>query len=206
VIYEIRTYYLKTHMLKTYWSRFTEKLTGRLALSNLGGHWYTEVGSLNQMVAIWPYESLQDRIEIRAKAESYPNPVWPPETEDLIVDMVSKVYLPAPFMERLTDRTIGPLYEMRMYTYPSEVLTKVLVEWEKVIERRERLSPLAGCWYTEYGGINNFVHLWAYKNFEERLRVRSEALQSDFWPPDIHFQPTRQENKLLFPAPFSPMQ
>ena len=32
MIYEIRTYYLKTHMLQEYWKRFSEKLPGRSKL------------------------------------------------------------------------------------------------------------------------------------------------------------------------------
>ena len=78
MIHEIRTYNLKLGQLQEYWKRFGEKLPGRQELSKLGGHWYTEVGPLNQMVAIWPYESLEQRAEIRRAAEAEPNPVWPP--------------------------------------------------------------------------------------------------------------------------------
>ena len=70
MIYEIRTYNLKLGQLNEYWERFGEKLPGRQKLSELGGHWYTEVGPLNQMVAVWPYESLEQRAEIRRAAES----------------------------------------------------------------------------------------------------------------------------------------
>ncbi len=206
MIYEIRTYYLKTHMLQEYWKRFSEKLPGRSKLSRLGGHWYTEAGPLNQMVAMWPYDSLEQRAEIRARAEAPPDPVWPPDTGDLIIEMVSQIYQPAPFMTPLGDRSIGPLYEMRMYTYPAESMPQVLEAWGEAVGEREKLSPLAGCWYSEHGGLNNFVHLWAYKSFEERMRVRAAALETDFWPPKIPLQPSRQENKLLFAAPFSPMQ
>ena len=81
MIHEIRTYNLKLGQLNEYWERFGEKLPGRQKLSHLGGHWYTEVGPLNQMVAIWPYESLAQRAEIRRAAEAGPNPVWPPRYE-----------------------------------------------------------------------------------------------------------------------------
>ena len=78
MIHEIRTYNLKLGQLQEYWKRFSEKLPARQELSKLGGHWYTEVGPLNQMVAIWPYESLEQRAEIRRAAEAEPNPVWAP--------------------------------------------------------------------------------------------------------------------------------
>ena len=144
MIYEIRTYNLKLGQLNEYWERFGEKLPGRQELSKLGGHWYTEVGPLNQMVAIWPYESLEQRAEIRRAAEAEPNPVWPPDTSDLIVSMVSEIFLPAPFMEPLGEKDIGPLYEMRLYTYPSEGMPQVLEAWGAAIPERVKFSPLAG--------------------------------------------------------------
>ena len=78
MIHEIRTYNLKLGQLQEYWKRFSEKLPARQELSKLGGHWYTEVGPLNQMVAVWPYESLEQRADIRRTAEAEPNPVWAP--------------------------------------------------------------------------------------------------------------------------------
>lgn len=206
VIYEIRTYNLKTRQLQEYWKRFAEKLPGREAFSKLGGHWYSEIGPLNQMVAIWPYEDLHQRADIRKRAEAGPNPAWPPDSGELIVDMMSQIYLPAPFMRPLSSGKLGPLYEMRLYTYPAEAISTVLEVWGDHIEVREELSPLVGCWYAEYGGHNNFIHLWAYESFEDRMRIRQEARDRDIWPPPSPVMPVRQESKLLFPAPFSPLQ
>ena len=206
MIYEIRTYDLRTHALQEYWKRFGEKLPRRQEFSRLGGHWYTEVGPLNQMVAVWPYQDLEQRAEIRERAEAGPDPAWPPDSGELIVDMVSRIYRPAPFMAPLGERRIGPLYEMRLYTFPAEALPGELEAWGEQIGKREKLSPLAGCWYTDSGGLDNFVHLWAYGSFEERQRVREQARQQGTWPPQTPVKPVRQENKILYPAPFSPMQ
>ncbi len=206
MINEIRTYSLKTHVVPDYWKQFSAKLTGRLEFSPLGGHWYTDVGPLNQLVAIWPYKDLEERAEIRRRAEAGPDPKWPPDTADLIISMKSEIYIPTPFMTLLGERSIGPVYELRIYSYPQEVIPQVLDAWSGAIAEREKLSPLAGCWYSEFGGVNNFVHMWAYKSFEERLRVRQEAVDSGIWPPPSPMAPTTQENKILFPAPFSPMQ
>jgi hypothetical protein len=206
MINEIRTYNLKTRVVPDYWKQFSAKLTGRKEFSPLGGHWYTDVGPLNQLVAIWPYKDLEERVDIRRRAEAGPDPKWPPDTADLIISMKSEIYIPAPFMTPLGERNIGPIYELRIYSYPQEVIPEVLDGWSGAIAEREKLSPLAGCWYSEFGGVNNFVHMWAYKSFEDRLRVRQEAVDRGIWPPPSPMAPTIQENKILFPAPFSPMQ
>ena len=43
--------------------------------------------------------------------------------------MVSEIFLPTPFMTPLSERGIGPLYEMRIYTYPAEGMPQVLEAW-----------------------------------------------------------------------------
>ena len=204
MIYEIRTYDLKPRMVPEYRKRFGEKLPGRLEFSQLGGHWATEVGPLNQVVAIWPYDSLVERARIRAQAEA--DDKWPPDTGELISSMKTEIYAPAPFMTPLGDRNIGPLYEMRLYTYPPEDLSEVLETWGEAIAEREKLSPMAGCWYSESGGWNNFIHMWAYPTFGERLRIREEARARGIWPPSSSATLLRQESKIMFPATFSPMQ
>ena len=204
MIYEIRTYELKPRSLPEYERRTGEKIPGRVKYSQLGGYWRTEVGLLNQVVHIWPYEDLNQREEIRAKVVA--DGVWPADNTDLTLDMQSEIYKPAPFMTPLGERTIGPLYEMRTYTYPNGSMPRVLEAWGKAIAEREKLSPLAGCWYSEIGSLNKFIHMWAYSSADERQRVRAEAADSGVWPPRGGVAPLRQENKFLVPFAFSPMQ
>ena len=204
MIYEIRTYDLTPRMVPEYQKRFGQKLPERVKLSPLGGQWYTEVGPLNQIVAIWPYDSLEHRAETRARAEEAG--IWPPDTGDLTVSMVSEIYIPAPFMTPLGERSIGPIYEMRLCTYPPEDIPMVLESWGARIEGREQYSPMAGCWYRKSGGHNNFVHMWAYSSFEERMRIRAETRAKGVWPPTSSANLVRQQTKVLLPAPYSPMQ
>ena len=103
---------------------------------------------------------------------------------------------------RWAKKTSVPLYEMRLYTYPSEGMPQVLEAWGAAIPERVKFSPLAGCWYSEYGGVNNFIHIWAYKSFEERARIRAETREKGVWrPPKGSVRPITQESKLLLPAP-----
>ena len=204
MIYEIRTYALKPGNIPEFGKRTAEKLPGRLNYSKLGGFWHTEIGPLNQVVHIWPYDDLNQRAEIRAKAVA--DGGWPPQNGDMIVDMQSEIFHPAPFMTPLGERDIGPIYEMRTYTYPSGAIPKVIDAWGERIAEREKLSPLAGCWYSELGGLNKFVHVWAYKSLDERARIRAEAVAKGVWPPQSGVTLVKQENKILVPFDFSPMK
>lgn len=204
MIYEIRTYDLKPRSVPEVEKRTGEKLPARQTYSKLWGFFHTEIGPLNQVVHIWPYEDLNQRGKIRAKAVS--DGKWPPNNAEFIVNQQSEIYNPAPFMKNPREGKLGPIYEMRIYTYPPGGIPKVLDAWGKAIAEREELSPLAGCWYSEIGGLNRFVHLWAYKSLEERARVRQQAQALKGWPPASGVTPVAQENKILVPAAFSPMQ
>ena len=203
MIYEIRTYDLRPGSVTEVEKRFAESLPGRLSHSRMAGFWHTEIGPLNQIVHIWPYDDLNHRAEVREKATSGQ---WPPDIAEFVVNMQSEIYVPAAFMTPMGERDIGPLYEMRTYTYAIGAIPRVLEAWGAAIEERVKLSPLAGCWRSELGGLNRFVHLWAYKSLEERGRVRAEALEKGVWPPRAGVSPIKMENKLLFPASFSPMK
>ena len=133
MIYEVRTYDLVPRSVPEFLKRSGERLNdGRLNYSKLGGFWYTEMGPLNQVVHIWPYGDMNHRSDIRQKVVE--DGVWPPDNTDLILNMNTEIFYPAPFMEPLGERNIGPIYEMRIYTYASGAIPTVIEKWGDAIE------------------------------------------------------------------------
>jgi NIPSNAP len=205
MIYEFRTYDLKPRGVPEFERAFGEKLPERLKYSPLGGLWHTEAGPLNQVLHVWPYESTEQRAEIRAK--SVAEGAWPPQfAEPVILNMNSEILLPAPFMKPLGERKVGPIFELRIYQYEVGAIPKVLDAWSKAIEEREKYSPLVGAWYSELGDLNRWFHMWAYESFEQRFAVRDETRQKGVWPPPGGIAPLKQANKILMPAACSPIQ
>ena len=206
MIYEMRTYTLKPGLVGKVEEAFAEALPHREKYSKLGAFWHTDIGPLNQIIHVWPYEDLADRTRIRAEAGADPN--WPPKTDGAVLDMQSEIYIPADFMRPMGgDQALGNIYEMRSYTYQPGAMGKVLQIWGDAIPFREELSPLAAGMYTELGGLNKWVHIWPYKDMNERTRIRAEATNDANWPPTPSTREflVKQENKLLVPAAFSPM-
>jgi len=103
------------------------------------------------------------------------------------------------------DRRLGNLYEIRTYTMAPGVTPQVIEKWAERIEGRQKLSPLAFCGYTELGPLNQWIHIWAYKDAAERFRIRDEARASGAWPPATRGMFVQQENMLVVPAEFSPL-
>jgi hypothetical protein len=204
MIIEMRTYQLKPGTNAAFEERFAEGLTARLQFSKLGGLWHSEVGALNQVVHVWPYESFQDRERIAQEARKTGK--WPPKTHEFIVTQVSKILQPAPFSPPLEERKLGNLYEIRTYTYQPGAMPTVLERFAKVIPGRVKLSPLAGAWYSAIGSLNQFIHVWAYRDAGERERIRAEAGKKvEGWPPQTREFMVKQENMLVVPAACSPL-
>jgi hypothetical protein len=131
-----------------------------------------------------------------------------PGGRDFIVAQESEIMIPASFMHPLGSRNYGTgnVYEMRIYTFAPGDIPKVLDGWAKAMPAREQFSPLAACWHSDIGGLNKFCHTWVYKNLNERAQVREASRKGGQWPPQTGVRPIRQENKILVPAAFSPVQ
>jgi hypothetical protein len=205
MIIEMRTYQLKPGGVAPYEERFGKALAIREKHSKLGGFWHTEVGTLNQVIHIWPYVSLDVRAGVRKALAKEPG--WPPDTREFVVSQQSEVFNPAPFSPRIEPRQLGGIYEIRMYSYAAGSIPAVIDTWAAKIEGRVKLSPLVGAWYSEFGALNKWVHIWAYKDVAERMRIRAEAVSSGVWPPGSPPGALlRQETMLVVPAAFSPLR
>ena len=205
MIIEMRTYQLKPGSVPEFEKRFGDALPARQEYSKLGALWHTEVGPLNEVTHVWAYDSLDQRMQVRGAAVKAG--VWPPPTSEFVLNMQSEIFLPAPFSPPLTPRAVGPLFEIRTYTIAPGAIPAMIDRWAAKIEERVKLSPLVGAWYSEIGGLNKWVHIWAYADMNERQRIRGEAVARGIWPPGSPAGTLlKQETKLVLPAACSPLQ
>lgn len=204
-IVEMRTYTLKPGTLAEVEKRFGEHLHIREKHSKLAAFWHSEVGPLNQIIHVWEYEDFKHRADVRAAASK--DEGWPPPIREFVTAQQSEVFHPAPFSPPLTPRQVGPLFEIRQYTLAAGQIPGLIERWSEKIEGRQQFSPLIGGWYTEFGALNKWVHIWAYKDATERFSVRAAAAARGNWPaknpPGVV---VHQENSFVMPAAFSPIR
>jgi hypothetical protein len=206
MIIEMRTYTLQPGSVASFEERFAEALPVRAKVSPLAAFWHTEVGPLNQVIHVWPYDDLPARTRLRAEATRLLG--WPPNTREFVVEQKSEIFLPAPFSPPLEPRRHGNLYEIRIYTFKPGGIPSVIERWSPHIAERTKMSPLVGAWYSELGGLNRWCHIWAYKDAADRFRIREEARKKGIWPPPGGGggMMLKQENMLVVPAAFSPLR
>jgi hypothetical protein len=203
MLLEMRTYVLKPGMTNNFVERFAEGLTARLQFSRLLGLFCSEVGGLNRVVHVWPYESFEDREKIGAKARATGK--WPPKTQEFIVTQENKIIQPAPFSPPLPEKKLGEIYEFRTYTYQPGTMPTVLERFGKVIPDRTKVSPLVFAGQTLIGPLNQYIHVWAYKDAGERERLRAEASKTVAgWTPATREFLVMQENMIMTPARCAP--
>ncbi len=205
MIIEMRTYTLQPGTLAEAEKRFGEALPAREKHSKLAAFWHSEIGPLNQIIHVWAYDSFEHRADVRAAATKEPG--WPPAIREFVTAQQSEVFLPAPFSPPLEPRQVGPLFEIRQYTLVGGAIPGLIERWSEKIEGRQKFSPLVGGWYSEFGALNKWVHIWAYKDANERFSVRAAASAGGQWParnpPGVV---VKQENALVMPAAFSPIR
>ena len=170
----------------------------------IGAFWYTEIGPLNEIIHVWPYDDMEHRN--RSREQAIKEKVWPPDSAKYMVSMNTEFWKPVSFSPKWEEREIGPFFEIRIYTFPFNEIDKMLLAWGEKIDDRNKLAPLVGAFVSEVGDVNKFMHIWAYKSLQHRTEAR-EKFSSIGWPPKSEGKaPVKMENKIVLPSDFSPIQ
>lgn len=101
------------------------------------------------------------------------------------------------------------IVEERIYTLQVGAAPEYLrlYEAEGLAIQRPILGRMVGYFTTEVGPLHQIVHLWAYRDMNERAERRARMAANDRWKAYVaKIRPlvVKQENKILLPAPFSP--
>lgn len=205
MIIEMRTCTLKPGSIAEAEKRFGAALPVREKHSNLAAFWHTEIGLSNQIIHVWVYKDFEHRAAVRY--DTMEDEDWPPPIHEFVVHQESEVFLPAPFSPPLEPREVGPIFEMRQYTLKAGAIPGMIERWSEKIEDRQKYSPLVGAWYTQFGSLNKWCHIWAYKDANQRFSVRDSARAAGAWPPGSPpGTMVSQVNAILMPAAFSPIR
>ncbi|MFC7556686.1 NIPSNAP family protein [Pseudoroseomonas wenyumeiae] len=99
------------------------------------------------------------------------------------------------------------IVEERIYTLQAGQAPSYLAAYEAegLAIQKPILGRMVGYYATEFGPLNQVIHLWAYEDLAERAQRRARLLADPEWKvyaAKVRPMVVRQENKLLLPAPF----
>jgi hypothetical protein len=121
--------------------------------------------------------------------------------------MAMDTYVPFDFIAPLRPGEFGPCYEVRSYVLKPDGLKPTIEAWRKAVPGRMKISPVLAAMTSVTGAVTRFLHVWPYKSFDERARLRAKAAADAVWPPPAgpgHL--VSQQVDIYLPAPFSPMK
>ncbi|HEY6241549.1 MAG TPA: NIPSNAP family protein [Burkholderiales bacterium] len=103
------------------------------------------------------------------------------------------------------------IVEMRTYTlHPGKVSEMVKLYGEEGLALQQRhLGKFIGYFSTETGNLNQVVFLWGYDSLDDRAARRERLAQDPEWKRYLQKVAqllVTQENRILKPAPFSPIR
>jgi hypothetical protein len=171
---------------------------------NLLACWYSEIGAVNQILIIRKPADAATTLETRYAALSAADPLG---ISEYIVAMAMDTYVPFDFILPLRPGEFGPCYEVRSYVLTPGGLKPTIEAWRKSVPDRMKISPVLAAMTSVTGAVTRFLHVWPYKSFDERARLRAKAMADGVWPPPGgpgHL--VSQQVDIYLPAPFSPMK
>ena len=96
------------------------------------------------------------------------------------------------------------IFEFRTYDIKPGSLAEVEKRFGEAYEKRKKLSELYAFWHTEVGPLNQIIHVWPYKDLEERARIRAQAIAEKVWPPATGEFLVNQRTDIFVAANFMP--
>jgi hypothetical protein len=172
--------------------------------TNLLACWYSDIGAVNQILIIRKATDAAATLDARFAALNAPNPFG---IGEYIVAMAMDTYVAFDFIAPLRPGEFGPCYEVRSYVLKPDGLAPTIEAWRKSVPGRMKISPVLAAMTSVTGAVTRFLHVWPYKSFDERARLRAKAAADGVWPPPGgpgHL--VSQQVDIYLPAPFSPMK
>jgi NIPSNAP len=172
--------------------------------SDLLACWYADIGALNRILIIRKSADADAALENRFAALSAKSPFG---VGEFITELSLDTYVPFDFMPPLRPGTFGPCYEVRSYILKPNGLAPTIELWRKAVPARARVSPLLAAMVAVTGAAIRFMHVWPYKTYDERARLREKAVADGVWPPPGgpgHL--ISQQADIYLPAAFSPLR
>jgi hypothetical protein len=166
--------------------------------------WYSDIGAVNQVLLIRtmadPAATLDDRLAVLKEKGPF-------GIGEFITAMQMDTYVSFDFMEPMRPGEFGPCYEVRTYMLKPDGVAPTIELWRKTVPGRMKVSPLLAAMTSVTGAVTRFMHIWPYKSFDERARLRDKAVADGVWPPPggpSHL--LSQQVDIYLPAPFSPLR
>lgn len=170
----------------------------------LRGCWYAEVGRLNRVLAIFGHRSADAQL---ASHDALLRGGDPLGVASVATRVTLDAYATFPGVDFMPAGAVGPVFEVREYQLKRSGLAATFAAWDKVLEARRKISPLATVMYALTGAVPRFMHVWPFASLNDRMALREASVRQGVWPPPGGLEHIESmQSEIFLPAPFSPLR
>jgi hypothetical protein len=166
--------------------------------------WYCDIGAVNQIMIVRHVvdaaATLDRRVAALATSDAF-------GVGEFTVGMAMDVYASLDIVAPMQPGSYGPVFEARTYELKPGAVPATVEAWRKAVPARLKISPVLAAMTSVTGAVTRMLHVWPYKSFDERARLREKAITDGVWPPPGGpALLVSQQVDIYLPAPFSPLK
>lgn len=186
-----------------------QKVRGGDAYGKLIGHWWSEIGKMNQYVHMWEYKDPEEmrrlRSELAAK-EDWKNKFVPLVGPNILTQ---EIRLLRPLTEIKKPVNSSNIYELKIIKLNIGQSAKWAKNFLEIVDLIENSSINIGIWNTELQDPNEIISLWSHPNLENMSKYWYDLESNKDWNDFNNYQQNSvksEENIILKSSVCSPLQ
>ena len=212
MIHELRMYTLKPGSINKALEAsgtVAKRIRGSDNYGKLEGHWSSEIGTLNQYIHLWGFESVSEMQRLRGELAALPE--WRKEYVPLIRPNIlrQEIRILRPVLDMKDPEGDNNFHELRTYRVKPGKAAEWTGRMVEAMPAREKYSRNLGLWINDFPDPNEITHLWAYKSWQERMEARAGSQADPVWKKFLGYAGPLIEDMhsmILTPSPYSPRQ
>ena len=186
-----------------------QKIRGGDSYGKLIGHWWSEIGKMNQYVHMWEYKDPEEmrrlRSELAAK-EDWKNKFVPLVGPNILTQ---EIRLLRPLTEIKKPVNSSNIYELKIIKLNIGQSAKWAKKFLEIVDLIENSSINIGIWNTELQDPNEIISLWSHPNLENMSKYWYDLESNKDWNDFNNYQENSvksEENIILKSSVCSPLQ
>ena len=186
-----------------------QKIRGGDTYGKLIGHWWSEIGKMNQYVHMWEYKDPEEmrrlRSELAAK-EDWKNKFVPLVGPNILTQ---EIRLLRPLTEIKKSVNSSNIYELKIIKLNIGQSAKWAKKFLEIVGLIENSSINIGIWNTELQDPNEIISLWSHPNLENMSKYWYDLESNKDWNDFNIYQESSvksEENIILKSSACSPLQ
>ncbi len=211
MITDLRMYTLHPGKLPTFLDLYAEEGWPLQSehLERCDGLYVVDIGVQNSVVQLWTHEDMAEREQRRKRMQA--DVRWNTFREKIrgfFLHQEDHILRSASFFSGEDTRPgLDDVVDLRVYTFHHGCMDEFVKLYEsegKAIQKGHWGKPI-GFYFSDIGSLNRVVHMWVYRNYEDRAKRRAALLGDPSWKTYlVKALPlfVKMENMTLRPVPF----